>query len=198
MCTESSKGKKKSCSFALCFRNDSLPLVGTFHSECVMLVSLLLLLLLLHPPPSPHSHCCCSVCDICSLCCRAALWFLWQLLEPLDPWTGRERRKKNAQSGQIQVQDVHCPLVRGLECFGRGAPMGGSCQGIPGSLPSFSWEKNLQASSEVKGVKSSRFWVWLNFTFPFVLFRSAVGSHPSSASAFKMVKMQMPDLRYCN
>lgn len=30
---------KKSCSFALYFRNDSLPLVGTFHSECVMLLS---------------------------------------------------------------------------------------------------------------------------------------------------------------
>lgn len=66
---------KKYCSFALYFKNDSLPLVGTFNSELVMLLSLLLLLL--HPSPhSPHRIHLTSR-DICSLCCRAALWFLW-------------------------------------------------------------------------------------------------------------------------
>lgn len=48
---------------------------------------------------------------------------------PMD-WEGEE--EKNAQSGQIQVQDVPSPLVRGLGCFGTEAPMGGSYQDIPG------------------------------------------------------------------
>lgn len=76
--------------------------------------------------------------------------------------------------------------------------MASSCQDIPGSFSFLSSEKGLQDSSEVEGVKSSRFWVWLNFTFLFVLFRSSVCRELSLASAFKMVKMQMPDLRYCN
>lgn len=55
------------------FKNDSLPLVGTFNSERVML--LFLLLLLSHPPPLPRRIHLASR-DIC----RAARWFLWQLL----------------------------------------------------------------------------------------------------------------------
>lgn len=71
-------------------------------------------------------------------------------------------------------------------------------QDIPGSFPFLSSEKCLQDSSEVEGVKNSRFWVWLDFKFPFVVFRSPVCNELSSAAAFKMMKMQMPDLRYCN
>ena len=59
---------KKYCSFALTyFKNDSLPLVGTFNSEHVMLLSLLLLLL--HPPPLATSHSSC---------------FAWHLLRVLQ------------------------------------------------------------------------------------------------------------------
>lgn len=92
----------------------------------------------------------------------------------------------------LQVAEFRCrmsilPLVRGLGCFGRGQ-----------AGHSISWDKCLQAGSEVEGVKSSKFLVWLNFIFPFVLFKSSVCTELSSASAFKMVKMQMADLRYCN
>lgn len=45
---------KKILQLCTYFKNDSLPLVGTFNSERVMLLSLLLLLL--HPPPLTASH----------------------------------------------------------------------------------------------------------------------------------------------
>jgi len=66
MCAESTKKKPSILQLCTHFQNDSLPLVGTFNSERVMLLSLLLFL---QPPPSPRRiHL--SRCDICSMCSR--------------------------------------------------------------------------------------------------------------------------------
>lgn len=124
-------------------------------------------------------------------------------------WThgrDRERRKKKPKVAGFGCTMSICPRPVGWDAFGKGVPRVGCFYGrqLPGCLGpgvfAFSFSvKWLKDNSQVEGVKNSGLWVWLNFTPCFLL--SCLGLQFCSrvlASAFQMVKMQMPDLRYYN
>lgn len=150
------------------FQNDSLPLVGTFNSECVMLLSLLLFL---QPPPSPRSiHL--ARCDICSMCFRFYGSCCSQgLVDPTE--------EEKARGGQVWVPGY---------LFSVSEP--GSIGHAPG-VARFHGRQWSRARSICFLLR----WVWWSFTPYFLLscWGLQFGSKKPSDSAFQMVRMQMPD-----
>lgn len=167
--------KKKPSILQLCthFQNDSLPLVGTFNSERVMLLSLLLFL---QPPPSPRRiHL--ARCDICSMCSRFYGSCCSQgLVDPAE--------EEKARGGQVWVP---------------GCLFSVSKPGSIGDAPGVARFHGRQWS-RARSICFLLWWVWWSFTSCFLLscWGLQFGSKQPSDSAFQMVRMQMPDLRYCN
>jgi len=142
-------GKKKILQLCTYFRNDSLPLVGTFNSERVMLLSLLLLLL--HPPPS-----CIAFILLCvtSAPCAAEQHFGFYG-SCCSQWTcgpAREMRKKKPKVAGFGCATAVGPRPVGWDVFREGAPRVGRSHGQqllghpgPGACafsPSMKWLKD--------------------------------------------------------
>lgn len=118
--------------------------------------------------------------------------------------TGWEEEEEKAQSGRIWVHGDRSPSADGLGCVRGGYPRVGLSHGReqprhPGPRD-LVFSSRLKDNSQAEGVKNSRLWVRLNFSpsFPLSCFGLWFCRKRSSASAFQMVKMQMPDLRYYN
>lgn len=120
---------------------------------------------------------------------------------------GGERCKKKPKVAGFRCTTAVRPRPAGWDAFGEGAPRVGRSHGRqlpgcpgPGTFAFSSSVKWLKDNSQVESVENSRLRVWLNFTPRFLL--SCLGlqfcGKRSLASAFQMVKMQMPDLRYYN